>query len=121
MGCAAAGHQVPIYDLCLFGFQNDLRGYSAGRYQDRRMFATQAEYRFTIPMKGFMGRFGVVAFGGVGGVASKFTEIDAADMLPAGGGGMRFRLTKKNPINFRIDYGVGKNGGALIVGVAEAF
>ena len=121
MGCAAAGDQVPIYDLCLFGFQNDLRGYSAGRYQDRRMFATQAEYRFTIPKKGFVGRFGLVAFGGVGGVGPKFTEIDFSDMLPAGGGGLRFRLTKKNPINFRIDYGVGKTGGTLIVGVAEAF
>ena len=85
------------------------------------MFATQAEYRFTIPKKGFVGRFGLVAFGGVGGVGPKFTEIDFSDMLPAGGGGLRFRLTKKNPINFRIDYGVGKTGGTLIVGVAEAF
>ena len=43
MGCAAAGKRVPVYDLCLFGAQNDLRGYTTGRYQDRRMFATQAE------------------------------------------------------------------------------
>jgi hypothetical protein len=121
MGCAAAGDRVPVYDLCLFGFQNDLRGYSAGRYQDRRMFATQAEYRFTIPKPGFTGRFGLVAFGGVGGVGPKFTDIGVRDMLPAGGGGLRFRLTKKHPINFRIDYGVGKTGGALIMGVAEAF
>lgn len=121
MGCAAAGDQVPVYDLCLFGFQNDLRGYSAGRYQDRRMFATQAEYRFTIPKPGFPGRFGLVAFGGVGGVGPKFMDIGVSDILPAGGGGIRFRLTKKNPINFRIDYGVGKTGGTLIMGVAEAF
>src|SRR5262249_23204614 len=45
VGCAAAGDRVPIYDLCLYGAQNDIRGYPAGRYQDRRMFATQAEYR----------------------------------------------------------------------------
>src|SRR5262249_24988367 len=44
VGCAAAGDRVPIYDLCLYGAQNDIRGYSAGRYQDRRMFATQAEF-----------------------------------------------------------------------------
>ena len=121
MGCAAEGDQVPIYDLCLFGFQNDLRGYTAGRYQDRRMFATQGEYRFTIPKQGFVGRFGMVAFAGIGGVAPKFTEVGFSDILPAGGGGIRFRLTNKNPINFRIDYGVGKTGGTLIVGVAEAF
>jgi len=121
MGCAATGDRVPIYDLCLFGFQNDLRGYPAGRYQDRRMFATQAEYRFTIPKPGFLGRFGLVAFGGVGAVGPKFTEIEFSDMLPAGGGGIRFRLTRKSPINFRVDYGEGKKGGTLIVGVGEAF
>ena len=121
MGCAAAGDRVPIYDLCLFGFQNDLRGYSAGRYQDRRMFATQAEYRLTIPKEGFLGRFGVVGFGGVGGVGEKFTDITISDMLPGGGGGLRFRLTKTNPINFRVDYGFGKHGGALSIGIGEAF
>ena len=121
MGCAAAGSRVPVYDLCLFGFQNDVRGYAAGRYQDRRMFATQVEYRLAIPKTGFLGRFGAVAFGGVGGVGRKFTDISVSEMLPGGGGGIRFRLTKKNPINFRIDYGIGKAGGTLIIGVGEAF
>jgi hypothetical protein len=55
MGCAAAGDLVPIYDLCLFGTMNDLRGYTGGRYQDRRMFSTQAEYRLMFPAKGFIG------------------------------------------------------------------
>jgi len=121
MGCAAAGDHVPIYDLCLFGAMNDLRGYAAGRFQDRRMFATQAEYRLMFPAEGFLGRFGVVAFGGVGAVAPKFSDIGSDDLLPAGGGGVRFRLTKKQPINFRIDYGFGKVGNTLSIGVLEAF
>jgi hypothetical protein len=70
---------------------------------------------------GFAGRFGIVGFGGVGGVGPKFTKIAFGDLLPSGGAGVRFRLTKKNPINFRVDYGVGKTGGTVIVGVAEAF
>ena len=85
------------------------------------MFATQAEYRLVIPKPGLLGRFGVVAFGGFGGVGSKFTDISISDMLPAGGGGIRFRLTKNHPINFRIDYGIGKAGGSLTMGVGEAF
>jgi outer membrane protein assembly factor BamA len=85
MGCAAAGDRVPIYDLCLFGTMNDIRGYTGGRYQDRRMFATQAEYRLMFPAKGLLARFGVVAFGGVGAVADKFANL-ADDLLPAGGG-----------------------------------
>jgi surface antigen Omp85-like protein len=121
VGCAAAGDRVPVYDLCLFGAMNDIRGYSAGRYQDRRMFATQGEYRLTLPKTGFLGRFGGVVFGGVGAVAPKFGDMAINEWLPAGGGGLRFRLTKKNPINFRVDYGVGKHGGTLIVGVGEAF
>jgi hypothetical protein len=121
MGCAAAGDRVPIYDLCLFGAMNDLRGYPAGRFQDRRMFATQGEYRLMLPVHGFLGRFGVVAFGGFGGVAGKFSDIGFDDLLPAGGGGLRFRLVKKYPINFRVDYGFGKVGNTLSVGVLEAF
>ena len=121
MGCAAAGDRVPIYDLCLFGTSNDLRGYTAGRYQDRRMFATQVEYRLTLPASGFLGRFGVVAFAGVGAIGDKFTDIGASDLLPAGGGGLRFRLLKKYPVNFRADFGLGKGGHTLSLGVMEAF
>ncbi len=121
MGCAAAGDRVPVYDLCFFGSNNDVRGYPGGRYQDRRMFATQAEYRLTIPAKGFLGRFGVVAFGGFGGVATKFSEMRFSDLLPAGGGGIRFRLTKSNPINLRIDCGIGRVGHTLSMGIGEAF
>ena len=121
MGCAAAGDRVPIYDLCLFGTMNDLRGYPGGRYQDRRMFSTQAEYRLMFPAKGFLGKFGVVAFAGVGAIGDKFSEIGVSDLLPAGGGGLRFRLLKKYPINFRMDYGIGKDGHTLSIGVLEAF
>jgi len=121
MGCAAAGDRVPIYDLCLFGASNDLRGYAAGRYQDRRMFAIQAEYRLMLPVKNFMGRFGIVAFGGFGAVSPTFSDIGWDDLLPAGGGGIRFRLSQKYPVNFRVDYGIGKVGHTLSVGVAEAF
>ena len=121
MGCAAAGERIPIYDLCLFGTMNDVRGYSAGRYQDRRMFATQAEYRLMFPWQGFMGRFGVVAFAGFGGVGEKFSDIGFSDLLPGGGGGIRFRLLKKEPINFRVDYAFGKVGNTLTIGVLEAF
>ena len=121
MGCAAVGDRVPIYDLCLFGVMNDLRGYAAGRYQDRRMFATQAEYRLMFPARGFLGRFGIVAFAGFGGVGATFSDIRFSELLPAGGAGIRFRLTNKNPINFRIDYGIGKVGNTLSIGVLEAF
>jgi hypothetical protein len=121
MACGVGGDHVPIYDLCLFGTANDIRGYTGGVYQDRRMFATQAEYRLMFPFQGFMGRFGIVAFAGVGAIGHKFTDIGASDLLPGGGAGLRFRMLKKYPINFRIDYGQGKDGHTLSIGVLEAF
>jgi hypothetical protein len=121
MGCAAAGDHVPIYDLCLYGASSDLRGYAAGRYQDRRMFAAQAEYRMNLPVKNFLGRFGVVGFGGFGGVGNKFSEIGWGDLLPAGGGGVRFRLTKKDHVNLRADYAIGRVGHTFSMGLGEAF
>src|SRR4051794_18413660 len=121
MTCAATGDRVPIYDLCLFGTANDIRGYAGGRYQDRRMFATQGEYRFMLPSDGFLGRFGVVAFGGFGGVGRKYSDIGSGDLLPGGGAGARLRITSKQPINFRVDYGIGNVGHTWTIGVLEAF
>lgn len=116
MGCAANGSRVPIYDLCLYGSSNDLRGYAVGQYQDRRMFATQAEYR-----RKLFWRFGMAAFAGVGGIAGEINQFRSDELLPSAGAGIRFRLTKTNPLNFRIDYGVGRGSNTLSISVGEAF
>lgn len=116
MGCSANGRRVPIYDLCLFGSSNDLRGYATGNYQDRRMFATQAEYR-----RKLFWRFGMAAFAGVGGIARELNQFRSDELLPAAGAGMRLRLTNRNPINFRIDYGIGRGSHTLSISVGEAF
>ena len=115
MGCAANG-SVPFYDLCLFGFNNDLRGYTTGEFQNRRMFATQAEYRRELPK-----RLGLVAFFGVGGTAPRWSEFRSDELLPAAGAGLRFNLDKKNHINYRIDVAFGREGRTISIGVGEAF
>ena len=116
MGCSANGNRVPIYDLCLYGSSNDLRGYATGHYQDRRMFATQAEYR-----RKLFWRFGMAGFAGVGGIARELNQFRSDELLPSAGAGIRFRLTKTNPVNFRIDYGVGRGSNTLSISVGEAF
>ena len=115
MACSANG-SVPFYDLCLFGFSNDLRGYTTGEFQNRRMFATQAEYRRELAK-----RLGVVAFGGFGGVARRWGEFRFDQLLPSAGAGLRFKLDKKNHINYRIDLAFGREGRTLSIGVGEAF
>jgi hypothetical protein len=115
MGCSANGF-VPFYDLCLYGFGADLRGYTGGQFQNRRMFATQAEYRVELPK-----RFGVVAFGGLGGVARDWNDFRTDKLLPAAGAGLRFNLDKKNHINYSIDFAYGREGHTISIGVGEAF
>lgn len=102
--CAATG-EAPFYGQCIFGTNNELRGYVAGRYIDRRMFATQLEYRFTLPK-----RLGIVAFGGVGEVAPTLAMFRYDNLLSSGGGGVRYKLSTKYHVNLRLDIAQGKNG-----------
>jgi hypothetical protein len=113
--CSANG-SVPFYDLCFYGSNNELRGYTAGQFQNRRMFGGQAEYRLELPK-----RFGAVVFGGVGGVARTWSDFRSDMLLPAAGAGIRFNLDKKNHINYRIDWAIGRAGHTLTIGVGEAF
>ncbi|MEZ5462898.1 BamA/TamA family outer membrane protein [Dokdonella sp.] len=111
-----AGSDAPFFDLCLFGANNDLRGYETGQFRDYSMFAAQAEYRWQ-----FAERWGAVFFAGVGAVAPSFSEFDSSGLLPSGGAGLRFKASTKFNVNVRMDYAVGKNSDALYFSIGEAF
>ena len=110
------GGQPPFYGDCIYGTNNELRGYQAGRYLDRYMFATQLEYRLVLPW-----RLGLVGFGGFGAVAPGVDKFRSDQLLPAGGMGTRFLLSKKYHVNLRTDFAWGKDAFTWGVGVAEAF
>ena len=80
------------------------------------MFATQAEYRKELPY-----RLGLVGFAGFGGVARKWGDFRFDELLPAAGAGIRFKLDKKNHINYRVDFGVGRAGYTVSLSITEAF
>jgi hypothetical protein len=115
LGCSSNGNP-PFYDLCLYGVNNQLRGYTGGEFQDRRMFTTQGEYRLELPK-----RLGLVAFAGIGGVAEAWGDLNSDRLLPSVGAGLRFKLDKKNHINYRVDFAYGREGHTLSIGVGEAF
>lgn len=111
------GGQPPFYGNCIYGANNELRGYTAGRYLDRYMFATQLEYRLSLPK-----RFGVVGFGGIGEVIPGGSQaLRINNFLPAGGGGLRFQLSKAYRVNLRADFARGKDTWTWSMGVGEAF
>jgi hypothetical protein len=114
--CVASG-DAPFYALCALGMgRGGLRGYTQGRYRDTVMTTVQAELRYHTT-----GRFGATAFAGFGQVAPSAGAVFAAQVLPAGGAGLRFQLTRRYPMHLRLDYAWGRNGGLLYFGVTEAF
>src|ERR1700733_5090548 len=113
----STGGSPPFYGNCIYGTNNELRGYEAGRYLDRYMIATQVEYRVSLPKK-----FGLAAFGGIGEVVPGGKEIFRIDnFLPSIGGGPRFELSKKYHVNLRADFARGKGSWTWSMGVGEAF
>lgn len=115
-GICGASSGSPFYDLCLYGQKNDLRGYKSGRYRDGASWALQAEVR-----QHLFGRFGAVAFGGVGGIAPTLGRIGDSKILPAGGAGLRYQPSRKTNINLRLDLAFGRDSQGVYLGIAEAF
>jgi outer membrane protein assembly factor BamA len=112
----ATWSEPPFYGECIYGANNELRGYVGGKHIDRYMLATQAEYRLVLPW-----RLGMTAFGGVGGVAPSVSEFRYRNLLPGGGVGLRFKLSKKYGVNLRGDFAQGRDGHTFIMGIGEAF
>jgi hypothetical protein len=106
----------PFFALAWFGSGVDLRGYTPGRYIGESMVAMQAEWRWQATP-----RWGFVAFGGTGKVSGALGDIDTDSWLPAGGVGVRFRLTKALPLNMRADFAWGRDDSTFSLAVGEAF
>ena len=113
--CATSG-KPPFYGECIFGTNNELRGYVGGQHIDLFMIATQLEYRLALPW-----RLGVVAFGGLGEVAPTVDKFRYDNLLPAVGGGLRIKLSKKYGVNLRADVARGRDGHTFSLGIGEAF
>src|SRR5262249_46231247 len=113
----ATGGQPPFYGNCVYGTNNQLRGYTAGRYLDRYMFTTKLEYRISLPS-----RFGLTAVCGLGEVVPGGNQaFRGGHFLPSGGGGLRFLLSKKYHVSLRVDLAQGVDGHTWAMGVGEAF
>jgi Omp85 superfamily domain len=111
------GGSPPFYGNCIYGTDNQLRGYIAGHYFTRYALATQLEYRRVLPK-----RFGFVVFGGIGGTIPGGTQLyGSRKFLPSGGGGLRFTLSQKYHVNLRADIAQGRDGHTFGMGVGEAF
>jgi hypothetical protein len=112
----AASKDAPFFDLCLFGSSSNLRGYANGQFRDRASWAVQTEWRRRLG-----GKFGVVAFAGIGGVAPGLGNVGQSTLLPAAGGGIRYEVSADYRVNIRLDAAVGRDSRAIHLSLGEAF
>jgi hypothetical protein len=107
---------VPFNELGLLGGDMIMRGYYIGSLRDNNLMAVQAEYRWQA-----LKRWGLVGFAGFGSINKSFQEIRFDKILPSFGGGIRFKINRKENVNVRIDYGFGNGQQNLYFFIAEAF
>ncbi|MFL5615107.1 MAG: BamA/TamA family outer membrane protein [Gemmatimonadaceae bacterium] len=116
LSTCGVGAGAPIWEYCLYGTQSDLRGYQAGRYRDRAMFALQSELRSPI-----VGRLGGALFGGIGSIGNSFGNSFSQLMLPSGGLGLRYLASESYHVNVGVDYAWSRDGGAFYLRFGEAY
>lgn len=113
-GCSAPG-RVPFYDLCSLGGTDAFRGFNITQFLDNALLSSQIEYRRRLGK-----RIGIVAFAGAGGVGNSFASL--ADFGSAAGLGLRYRVSKKFPVDFAVDGSVNDEGESfLYISVGQRF
>lgn len=108
---------VPFQQLAFIGGPKKMRGYFEGRHRDKNLWTLQAEYRALVK-----GRFGAVAFGGMGAVSPDVERLFGQKVHFTFGAGLRFMLSKKDHINLRLDVAANEDGAVFpYLTVREAF
>lgn len=109
---------VPFQALASFGGGSRARGYFFGRFLDKSMYVTQAEYRWR-----FKPRWTLNAFALTGEVAERPNDFfSVSNMKPSFGLGARFKIFKDKDTWLRFDYGTGIDGNSgIYFGINEAF
>jgi hemolysin activation/secretion protein len=108
---------APIKELAELGGPRIMRGYYRGRFRDNYVTAFQAEYRMPVYK-----RIGIVAFAGLGKVYNP-SELNLDGLHYSYGGGLRYKINKREKLNLRIDYARGDPHylGYFYLGFAESF
>ena len=112
---AISAGDVPFQGKNVVG-QDDLRGYSSGRYRNDQIYALQAEYRWR-----FYKRLGMVGFAGVATAVEKAGDIFNTGLLPGAGVGLRYLMIPEERINVGIDIAKGKGDWGLYFRIGESF
>ncbi len=106
---------VPFQGQNVVG-QDDIRGYSSGKYRNNQVYAIQTEYRWR-----FYKKWGMVGFFGLASAVETLGDIPDEDLLPGIGVGLRYMMIEKERINIGIDIATGKDDWGLYFRIGESF
>ena len=93
----------------MLGLNDGFRGFTATQFIDDHSISAQVEFRQRIG-----GRFGAVAFAGVGSVGPGYGLLNQRGTHSAVGIGARFRLSRKFPVDFSTDLSWNDTGERLL-------
>jgi outer membrane protein assembly factor BamA len=108
--------RAPFNALSLLGGTRRMRGYYEGRYRDQNAALLQSELRVPVYK-----RLGAVAFGSVGVLGDEQQLLRVGAPKAAYGAGLRFTVNRRDQLNLRLDYGLGRNSSGLYLTIGEAF
>lgn len=108
--------EVPFHRLGMLGGEYLMRGYYNGRFRDNYLISLQAEYRRHIYK-----RLGMILFSDFGQVANQIENLEFSKTRFTVGLGIRFSIDKKERINIRLDFGLGKDMQGIYSGLSEIF
>ena len=95
----AATDETPFFDQCSIGATDNMRGFNSTQFSNLRSTSLQTEYRHR-----FGPRWGAVAFGGIGWTGANFDSLGDGGSHSAVGLGVRYRVSKKFPVDFSVDF-----------------
>ena len=110
---------APFNQMAMMGGESMMRGYYLGRFRDKNMLATQAEYRF-LPFA-FSKRWGAAAFLSSATVAPTAINLFSSQFKMAGGIGARYLIFKSKDIFVRFDVAFTREGNGYYFFIGEAF
>jgi hypothetical protein len=110
---------VPFNQMAMMGGESMMRGYYIGRFRDKNILASQAEYRF-LPFA-FSKRWGAAAFVSTATVAPTANALLSTQFKMAGGLGARYLIFKSKDIFVRFDVAFTREGNGYYFFIGEAF
>ena len=94
----------------------DLRGLPALKYTGKHVASGELEGRFNV-----YGRWSAVAFGGLGVVSDKASDLLSADAVGTKGAGFRYLIAERYGIHMGLDYARGPDDYAIYIIVGNAW